>query len=64
MSRHGLDLSGLVLCVLDICSVRERLAPGRPGAYLEKSEVPERLHATILALAAETTAAPPCRTNT
>jgi len=32
-------------------------------AYLEKSEVPERLHATILALAAETTAAPPSRTN-
>jgi len=32
-------------------------------AYLEKSEVPERLHATILALAAETTAAPPGRTN-
>jgi DNA-binding NarL/FixJ family response regulator len=31
--------------------------------YLEKSEVPERLHATILALAAETTAAPPSRTN-
>jgi DNA-binding NarL/FixJ family response regulator len=27
-------------------------------AYLDKSEVPERLHATILALAAETTAAP------
>jgi two-component system, LuxR family, secretion system response regulator SsrB len=26
-------------------------------AYIEKSEVPERLHATILALAAETTAA-------
>ena len=33
------------------------------AAYLEKSEVPERLHATILALAAETTAAPPRRTN-
>jgi DNA-binding NarL/FixJ family response regulator len=33
-------------------------------AYLEKSEVPERLHATILALAAEPTAAPPSRTNT
>jgi DNA-binding NarL/FixJ family response regulator len=33
-------------------------------AYLEKSEVPERLHATILALAAETTSAPPGRTNT
>jgi DNA-binding NarL/FixJ family response regulator len=32
-------------------------------AYLEKSEVPERLHATILALAAETTAAPPSHTN-
>jgi DNA-binding NarL/FixJ family response regulator len=32
-------------------------------AYLEKSEVPERLHATILALAAETTAAPLSRTN-
>jgi DNA-binding NarL/FixJ family response regulator len=32
-------------------------------AYIEKSEVPERLHATILALAAETTAAPPGRTN-
>ncbi len=32
-------------------------------AYLEKSDVPERLHATILALAAETTAAPPSRTN-
>jgi DNA-binding NarL/FixJ family response regulator len=32
-------------------------------AYLEKSQVPERLHATILALAAETTAAPPSRTN-
>ena len=33
-------------------------------AYLEKSEVPERLHATILALAAETTAAAsPSRTN-
>jgi two-component system, NarL family, response regulator LiaR len=33
-------------------------------AYLEKSEVPERLHATILALAAEPTAAPPSRANT
>ena len=33
------------------------------NAYLEKSEVPERLHATILALAAGTTAAPPSRTN-
>jgi hypothetical protein len=32
-------------------------------AYLEKSEVPERLRATILALAAETTAAPPSHTN-
>jgi two-component system, NarL family, nitrate/nitrite response regulator NarL len=32
-------------------------------AYLEKSEVPERLHATILALAGKTTAAPPGRTN-
>ena len=32
-------------------------------AYLEKSEVPERLYATILALAADTTAAPPGRTN-
>jgi DNA-binding NarL/FixJ family response regulator len=32
-------------------------------AYIEKSEVPERLHATILALAAETTATPPGRTN-
>ena len=32
-------------------------------AYLEKSDVPECLHATILALAAETTAAPPSRTN-
>ena len=32
-------------------------------AYLEKSEVPERLHATILALAAETTAVAPSRTN-
>jgi DNA-binding NarL/FixJ family response regulator len=32
-------------------------------AYIEKSEVPERLHATILALAAEMTAAPPARTN-
>jgi DNA-binding NarL/FixJ family response regulator len=32
-------------------------------AYLEKSEVPERLHATILALAAETTAAPLSRTD-
>ena len=32
-------------------------------AYLEKSEVPERLHATILGLAAETTATPPGRTN-
>jgi DNA-binding NarL/FixJ family response regulator len=32
-------------------------------AYLEKSEVPERLHATILSLAAETTAAPLSRTN-
>jgi DNA-binding NarL/FixJ family response regulator len=32
-------------------------------AYIEKSEVPERLHATILALAAETTAAPPGGTN-
>ena len=31
-------------------------------AYIEKSEVPERLHATILALAAETTA-PRSRTN-
>jgi DNA-binding NarL/FixJ family response regulator len=36
----------------------------RTDAYLEKSEVPERLHATILALAAETTSAPPGRTNT
>jgi len=34
------------------------------GAYLEKSEVPERLQATILALAAETTTAQPRRTNT
>jgi DNA-binding NarL/FixJ family response regulator len=33
------------------------------GTYLEKSEVPERLHATILAMAAETTPAPPSRTN-
>jgi DNA-binding NarL/FixJ family response regulator len=32
-------------------------------AYLEKSDVPERLHATIMALATETTAAPPSRTN-
>jgi DNA-binding NarL/FixJ family response regulator len=32
-------------------------------AYLEKSEVPERLHATILALAAETSDAPPGRAN-
>src|SRR6059036_1501624 len=32
-------------------------------AYIEKSEVPERLHATIMALATETTAAPPSRTN-
>ena len=33
-------------------------------AYIEKSEVPERLHAMILALAAETTAAPSGRTHT
>jgi DNA-binding NarL/FixJ family response regulator len=33
------------------------------GAYLEKSEVPDRLHSTILALAAETTAARLSRTN-
>jgi two-component system, LuxR family, secretion system response regulator SsrB len=32
-------------------------------AYIEKSEVPERLHATILALAAETTAASSPRTQ-
>src|SRR5437763_17186942 len=32
-------------------------------AYIEKSEVPERLHATIMALATETTAAPRSRTN-
>lgn len=32
-------------------------------AYIEKSEVPERLHATILALAAETTAASSGRTQ-
>jgi DNA-binding NarL/FixJ family response regulator len=32
-------------------------------AYLEKSKVPERLHATILALAAETPVAPLGRTN-
>ena len=32
-------------------------------AYLEKSDVPERLHATILALMAETTAVAPSRTN-
>jgi two-component system, NarL family, response regulator LiaR len=32
-------------------------------AYLEKSEVPERLHATILALAVDATAAPPSHTN-
>ena len=32
-------------------------------AYLEKSEVPERLHATILALAADKTASPAGRTN-
>jgi CheY-like chemotaxis protein len=32
-------------------------------AYLEKSEVPERLYATILAPAADTTAAPPSQTN-
>jgi DNA-binding NarL/FixJ family response regulator len=32
-------------------------------AYLEKSEVPERLHAMILALAPERIAAPPSRTN-
>jgi DNA-binding NarL/FixJ family response regulator len=32
-------------------------------AYPEKGEVPERLNATILALAADTTAAPPSRTN-
>ena len=31
--------------------------------YLEKSEVPERLHATILALAAGTTSAAPSRAN-
>ena len=43
----------------------KRPHPDKRGtdAYLEKSEVPERLHATILALAAETTAAPPSRTN-
>ena len=43
----------------------KRAHPDERGtdAYLEKSEVPERLHATILALAAETTAAPPSRTN-
>ena len=32
-------------------------------AYIEKSEVPERLHATILALAAQTTAASSGRTQ-
>jgi len=32
-------------------------------AFLEKSEVPERLHAMILALAVGTTAAPRSRTN-
>jgi DNA-binding NarL/FixJ family response regulator len=32
-------------------------------AYLDKSEVPERLHPTILALAAEASAAPLGRTN-
>jgi hypothetical protein len=32
-------------------------------AYLEKSEVPERLYAAILAPAADTTAAPPSQTN-
>ena len=32
-------------------------------AYIEKSEVPERLHAMIMALATETTAAPRSRTN-
>jgi DNA-binding NarL/FixJ family response regulator len=32
-------------------------------AYIEKSDVPERLHATIMALATETTAATPSRTN-
>ena len=44
----------------------KRPQPDQRGAaaYLEKSEVPERLHATILALAAETTTAPPSRTNT
>jgi hypothetical protein len=43
----------------------KRPHPGKRGtdAYLEKSEVPERLHATILALAAGTTAAPAGRTN-
>jgi hypothetical protein len=36
----------------------KRPHPGERGtdAYLEKSEAPERLHATILALAADTTA--------
>jgi DNA-binding NarL/FixJ family response regulator len=32
-------------------------------AYLEKNEVPERLYATILALTADTTAAPPSQPN-
>jgi hypothetical protein len=32
-------------------------------AYIEKSEVSERLHATILALAVDTTDAPPSRVN-
>src|SRR5205809_8148607 len=43
----------------------KRTPPDERGtdAYLEKSEIPERLHATILALVAETTAAPPGRTN-
>lgn len=44
-------------------AIFEDKRPHPADAYLEKSEVPERLHATILALAAETTAAPPSRTN-
>src|SRR6266576_3722785 len=43
----------------------KRAHPDERGtdAYLEKSEVPERLYATILVLAADTTAAPPNQTS-
>jgi chemotaxis response regulator CheB len=66
----GLEVVGKAANGEEALAAASRAEPERPhpdergtDAYLDKSEVPERLHATILALAAETTAATPSRTN-